>query len=223
MLFVGLRLGSGTSETTRSPLTATAPAVIQATYSDHLRLAHRPVGNEVVMRNQLIHGITLFVTVQLAVLALSGGVFAVAAQGIHESAIGHAEFVNPATGNRTRYSVSAIRHQDGTVSGEFEIHAFGPTGAFLLESHVAITGMTITGNIARIGGVVTETRGAGAPVGTEGFITIVDNGETVNDPPDLASPAGVGPGTATAHCTTGLMRPMFPMERGNIQVRPAAF
>ena len=176
------------------------------------------------MRHPLINGITrlvLLVTVQFGFLGLSGAVVDVAAQGIHESATGHAEFVNSVTGNRARYSVSAIRHQDGTVSGEFEIHAFGPSGAFLFTSHVTITCLTITGNVARIGGVVDKTVGAGAPPGTEGFITIVDNGQGAQDPPDLASPAGVGPGTATSHCTTGLPRPLFPIERGNIQVRPA--
>ena len=144
------------------------------------------------------------------------------AQAPHESVTGHAEFI-AANGNQVRYSVNAIRHRDGSVSGEFEIHVDAPTGAFVLRSHVAITCFTITGNIARVGGIVNRTSGAGAPPGTEGFITVIDNGEGKNAPSDLASPAGIGPGTASAHCVTGLFQPVFPIDRGNIEVRPAGF
>ena len=55
----------------------------------------------------------------------------------------------------------------------------------------------------------------------EGFITLVDNGQGANDAPDLASPPGVAPGSAFAHCTTGLPRPLFPVDHGNIQIRPS--
>jgi hypothetical protein len=57
----------------------------------------------------------------------------------------------------------------------------------------------------------------------EGFITVIDNGEGAVDEPDMqdmASPPGVAPGSAFTHCETGLPRPLFPVEHGNIQVRP---
>lgn len=135
---------------------------------------------------------------------------------------GHAAFTG-ATGARARYSVNAIRHRDGRVSGEFEFHVESPTGAFLLRSHVTITCFTIFGNVAYIGGVVDRSSGIGAPPGTEGYITVVDNGEGAHAVPDLASPTGIGPGSAQEHCDTGLSRPLFPVERGNIQVRPTGF
>jgi hypothetical protein len=151
-----------------------------------------------------------------------GTVSTVEAEAPQESVTGHAEFIG-ATGAHARYSVNAIRHRDGSVSGEFEFHVETATGDFLLRSHVTITCFTITGNIARIGGFVDRSSGIGAPPGTEGFITVVDNGEGANEVPDLASPTGIGPGTAFDHCDTGLFRPLFPIERGNIQVRPTGF
>jgi hypothetical protein len=145
-----------------------------------------------------------------------------AAEPPQESVTGHAEFIG-LTGNRARYSVNAIRHRDGSVSGEFEFHVETATGEFVLRSHVTITCFTIVGNVAYIGGVVDRSSGIGAPPGTEGFITVVDNGEGQNDVADLASPTGTGPGTAEAHCETGLFRPLLPLVRGNIQVRPTGF
>jgi hypothetical protein len=140
-----------------------------------------------------------------------------------ESVTGHAEFVTP-SGFRFRYSVSAIRHKDGSVSGEFENHIDNATtGEFILRAHVAIVCFTVTGNIARIGGIIERQEGGVSIPGAEGFITVVDNGEGANDVPDLASPPGVAPGSAFIHCTTGLDRPLFPIEHGNIQVRPSGF
>jgi hypothetical protein len=159
----------------------------------------------------------IVLTVQFGFIALGGAVVEVAAQSVQESVTGDADFVNTVNGNHLRYSVNAIRHRDDSVSGEFEVHIDSPTGAFVLSSHVIITCFTITGNIARIGGIVDRSEGAGAPPGTPGFITVVDNGEGTNDLPDLASPPGVGAGTM------GLPRPLFPVERGNIQVRPSGF
>jgi hypothetical protein len=68
-----------------------------------------------------------------------------------ESVTGHAEFVTP-TGIRFRYSVNAIRHKDGSVSGEFENHVDNvTTGEFILRAHIGIVCFTIAGNVARIG------------------------------------------------------------------------
>jgi hypothetical protein len=165
--------------------------------------------------------VMLSLAIQLVFLGLGGAFTQAVAQGVEESVTGHVEFVNTISGNLARYSVNAIRHRDGSVSGEFEIHVYSPTGEFLLSSHVSIVCFTITGNIARIGGIVDRSKGLGAPPGAEGFITVVDNGEGANDLPDLASGPGVGPGTAFAHCTTGLPRLLFTVDNGNIQVQPS--
>jgi hypothetical protein len=140
-----------------------------------------------------------------------------------ESVTGHVEFVTPA-GIRFRYSVNAIRHKDGSVSGEFQNHVDNAaTGEFILRAHVGIVCFTIAGNVARIGGIIERQEGGAQQPGDEGFITVVDNGEGANDPSDLASPPAVAPGSAFAHCETGLPRPLFTVEHGNIQVRPSGF
>jgi hypothetical protein len=162
----------------------------------------------------------------LVVLCLASSLVSFPAKGNAassvESVTGHAEFVT-GTGLRFRYSLSAIRHKDGRVSGEFQNHVENATtGEFILRAHVGIVCFTINGNIARIGGTIERQEGGAPVVGMQGFITVVDNGEgAVEDEPDLASPPGVADGSAFAHCTTGLPRPLFPVEHGNIQVRPS--
>jgi hypothetical protein len=144
-----------------------------------------------------------------------------------ESVTGHAEFVT-ATGIRFSYSVNAIRHKDGSVSGEFQNHVENATtGEFILRAHVEIVCFTIAGNTARIGGIIERQKG-GAPLpedprDRQGFITVVDNGEGADAPPDLASPPAVARDSAFEHCETGLFRPLFQIEHGNIQVRPSGF
>jgi len=143
------------------------------------------------------------------------------AQDDQESVSGHVEFIN-AIGNHIRYSIHAVRHRDGSVSGEGEEHAETPAGDFVRRTHVTVVCFTVAGNVARIGVVVDQTRGAGLPPGTEGFLTVVDNGEGHEAPPDMASVGVAGPpGSAQAHCDRGLPRPLFPIDAGNIQVRPA--
>ena len=146
----------------------------------------------------------------------------VGAQTAQESVTGHVEFVN-LFNNHVRYSVNAIRHRDGSVSGEAEEHVETAAGVFIRRGHGTVTCFTLNGNIARIGGIVDRTD-AGVPPGTEFFLTVVDNGEGANDPPDMAtSPASGSPGVAARHCTMGIERPIFMIDRGNIQVRPSGF
>ena len=141
------------------------------------------------------------------------------AQVVQESVTGNASFVVPANGVHVRYTVNAVRHRDGSVTGHFELDAETATGEFLAHTHVRITCFTVTGNIARIGGIV--VRSNFNPPGTPGFITVVDNGEGADAPPDLASLPGTGPGTDVTHCTTGLPRELFTVDAGNIQIRPS--
>ena len=158
-----------------------------------------------------------------AVLAIAGAAApALADSDVQESVTGHVQFVNTTSGNTIRYSLSAIRHPDGTVTGEFEEHVYSATGEFVRRTHGVNICFTIEGNMARTGGIVTEGEGNAPPPGTEVFATVVDQGEGANDPPDLASPGGSGPpGSAVAHCTVGFRRSLFPIVAGNIQVRPA--
>jgi hypothetical protein len=168
----------------------------------------------------------VFMTLAVLVLGAPSGLLLLRANADSsvESVTGHAEFVTPA-GIRFRYSVNAIRHKDGSVSGEFENHVDNAaTGEFILRAHVGIVCFTIAGNVARIGGIIERQEGGTQQPGDEGFITVVDNGEGAEaDPPDLASPPAVAPGSAFAHCEAGLFRPLFQVELGNIQVRSSGF
>jgi hypothetical protein len=158
-------------------------------------------------------GFTLLFLAAVPVLSDSDG----------ESVTGHVEFVNTTSGNHIRYSFHAIRHPDGTVTGEFEEHVESATGEFVRKTHGIEICLTVVGNLARVGGIITDSTGATAPPpGTEVYSTAVDNGEGDDDPPDLASPGGsLGAGSALRHCTTGLSRPLFPITAGNIQIRPS--
>ena len=136
-----------------------------------------------------------------------------------QSVTGHAEFINPRTGFRVSISGAAVRHADGSASGEFEQHVeVATTGEFVRRAHATVLCFTIVGNTARIGAVIDRAEGASAPPGTEIVGMLVDNGEG-DDSPDLASPTA--PGSATAYCASGVTPPLplFPVLHGNIQVR----
>jgi len=141
-----------------------------------------------------------------------------------DSVTGHVEFQNAAN-NFDRYSLSAIRHRDGSVSGEVEEHVESPEGAFVRSAHGTIICFSISANTARISGIVDHiTVAAGTPPtpGTPFVLTVVDNGQGNSDLPDLATTPAT-PSTidlALGHCsTTPINRPLFPVIRGNIQVR----
>lgn len=141
---------------------------------------------------------------------------------VQQSATGHADIFGPVTGFHWVYSISAINHPDGTTTGEYEEHTYvTATGELVRKTHAHVTCLTVVGNTAYVGGVVDRsTDPTVVPDVTEGVLTLVDNGEGKNDPPDLASaPLGGGPGLAARHCTTHLRRALLPVEKGNIQVR----
>jgi hypothetical protein len=144
-----------------------------------------------------------------------------ASAGAEPAVTGHADFTRGTT--RYRYSINAIVHSDLTVSGEFEEHIDLPSGVTQM-AHATVTCVTVEpdGRTARLGGVIDRTENIVLPPGfVEGFLTVRDNGEGADDPPDQASVSGIGvAGTAEIHCTTGFNRNPGPIEHGNIQVRP---
>jgi hypothetical protein len=114
----------------------------------------------------------------------------------------------------------AVRRKDAAEGGHTGVASARVHS--LLRAYVGIVCFTIAGNVARIGGVIERQEGGTQVPGQEGFITVVDNGEGAKaEAPDLASPPGVALGSAFAHCETGLPRLLFPVEHGNIQVRPS--
>lgn len=142
-----------------------------------------------------------------------------AAGGVTESVTGHANMQLPTFGNAIqRYSQSAVRHSDLTVSGEFELRSEQDDGVRL---HGDVSCFTIVGNTARLAGLIDQSNAAFAPVGAYVLWTIVDNGEGGNAPPDLTTDfiGGVSAATAMAHCNVGFnLGPFIPVMSGNLQV-----
>ncbi len=139
-----------------------------------------------------------------------------------QSVTGHYQFVGINTGNDFKYSLSAIRHGDGSVSGEFEERVIlASTGEFIRQTHGTVTCFQIVGNMARIGGLVDQATDPRFLPGTEFRLVVVDNGDGASDPPDLGSNARFGfPGTAQAFCDAGTAFNLEPVQHGNVEVRP---
>jgi hypothetical protein len=146
----------------------------------------------------------------------------VATADVKQSVTGHYQFVGINTGNDFKYSLSAIRHANGSVSGEFEERVLlNSTGEFIRQTHGTVTCFEIVGNMARIGGLVDHATDPRFLPGTEFRLVVVDNGKGANDPPDLGSNARFGfPGTAQAFCSAGTPFNLEPVEHGNVEVRP---
>jgi hypothetical protein len=116
-----------------------------------------------------------------------------------------------------------VNQPGGGVGGEIDFHIHRHDGV-LLEGHATTLCVTVTGNIARIGATLDRFTSDRQDVAgfSDLYITVVDNGEGANDPADLATNVFVGPtglGRAIQHCTTGLPHQLFPIDRGDVQVR----
>jgi hypothetical protein len=146
----------------------------------------------------------------------------IATPDVKQSVTGHYQFVGINTGNDFKYSLSAIRHDDGSVSGEFEERVIlNSTGEFIRQTHGTVTCFQIVGNMARIGGLVDHATDPRFLPGTEFRLVVVDNGKGASDPPDLGSNARFGfPGTAQAFCSAGTAFNLEPVQHGNVEVRP---
>lgn len=82
------------------------------------------------------------------------------------------------------YGFTASVDAAGNVGGQVEIHFADPA----LTLHVAVTCLSVSGNDAWIGGVVTHTSNpVGRPEGMELFFRVQDNGEGAHAPADRMS------------------------------------
>ena len=117
------------------------------------------------------------------------------------------------------YSLSAIQHKDGSVSGEFEEYS-GQDGGQRIHAKIACVG--ITGNTARLAAQIDETNVPFGPIGSYVVWTVVDNGEGAKSAPDESTDVFFNGTEAQAqfHCRVGFnLAPFFPSIRGNIQVQ----
>ena len=127
----------------------------------------------------------------------------------HRVSVGSHDFTDP--GVNANFSLVAIQHADGSVSGQWT-DQFGHGDGGL---HIAVDCVTVVGNRAWIGGVVTESN-VPAQVGTRALTEVEDNGTSANDPPDQISYsfAGLNP---SIRCQTFVL-PLFPLSGGEVKV-----
>lgn len=151
---------------------------------------------------------------------------------VKESATGHGSY-SVGTKQSRQFSFSAIKHQDGTVTGNAELQ--NPAFAFRANFDIQCLRVTpgsinpITGDIgtrADIGGTIKKSNDPGLPEGTRGFFTVFDNGEPGKDK-DTISPVFFDFAVGPEACQNILGDPTAPsnfvqfvIEAGNIQVRP---
>jgi hypothetical protein len=119
------------------------------------------------------------------------------------------------TGCDANFSLSANKHADGSVSGQWQDTFAGGVGQGI---HVAIDCLNVTGNGAVISGVITNGNVAGVDVSGQRAITaVVDNGTSVNDPPDQLS-FSIFPTALDCNTLTPQNFPLFPLTHGQVTV-----
>lgn len=136
---------------------------------------------------------------------------AAAASGDQEQVTGNGQL--SVGGELRTFAFTAVRHGDGTVSGEYQLI----NRAASTKIHADITCLSIVGNRAWIGVVATPS----SDVPGETAFRVEDNGEGSNAPADGLSLAfvGGGPGFAAFYCAARPAAPdLNPIEGGNIQV-----
>ena len=141
----------------------------------------------------------------------------------NQSATGHAN--QTLAGELRTFSFSAIRHRDGTVTGQFQLH----NRATDVVIHGEVTCLLAIARphqgAAFMGGVVTRVDG-NAPGFFDGrpvMFSAFDNGEGANARFDeLTGLVATTPETVARQCAFGLRvgGGPTPVEDGNIQVRP---
>ena len=116
-----------------------------------------------------------------------------------------------------QYSVSAIRHRDGSVSGELEEKSEQQGGQHI---HARLVCVTVTGNSARLAARLEKSNVPFGPVGSYVVWSVIDNGNGKAHP-DQTTDIFFGATEANAefHCATGFnLAPYFNSVRGNLEV-----
>jgi hypothetical protein len=138
---------------------------------------------------------------------------------VQEQAVtGGAGFVVASEGNLFEaYSVSAIRHTDGRVTGELEIKS-NIGGGFRIHGEVAC--FTILGNTARLAARVTQSTNPNVAPDSYLFWSLTDNGEGKKSAPDMTSDFLLADeALAQSHCRIGEnISAKYVVREGNLQV-----
>lgn len=132
---------------------------------------------------------------------------------------GSAAIVLPGFANSLEhYSVSAIRHRDGSVSGELEEFSEQDGGQRI---HGSVVCFTVAGNTARLAARLDRSDVPFGPVGSYVIWSVVDDGTGKAAEPDLSTDIyfGADERVARFHCDTGApLAPYYPSVRGELHV-----
>jgi len=132
---------------------------------------------------------------------------------VHKVSAGGAD-VDFAEHTDANFSLSAVEHGDGTVTGEYTDQAGQGEGGF----HAQLNCLLVVGNQAWVSGVITSGSIPSIGLDLTGFPVITrvaDIGTSANDPPDQISFSFIGNPTP---CTAAPPLPLFPMTDGQVKV-----
>jgi hypothetical protein len=133
------------------------------------------------------------------------------------SASGHADVTQEPSGANRTFSFHARVMPDGGVAGEYDNH--NRQQGFV--NHGDINCLRFIGtNGAVMSGVIQRSDNPNAPPGATSVFRVEDNGEGADDPPDRVSQLVNLPPGSTDNCQTITPVILFPLEGGNVQVRP---
>jgi hypothetical protein len=146
------------------------------------------------------------------VFALALASTAAHAQGvIHKVSVGGPD-QDAADHTDANFSLTAVQHADGTVTGEWS-DQFGQGDGGI---HAKVNCLAVEGKTAWISGIITSGTVNGVDVTGFPVITeVVDNGKSANDPPDEISFSFVGVATP---CTDEPALPLNAMTHGQVTV-----
>ena len=130
----------------------------------------------------------------------------------HRVSVGSHDFTDP--GQDANFSLIAIQKADGSVSGQWE-DQLGPGNGAAGGFHIAVDCLSVQGNRAWIGGVITQAPDE-ALVGTRAVTEVEDNGTSANDPPDKISYTYNG--LSTFYQCQHFVLPLFPLSGGEVKV-----
>jgi hypothetical protein len=155
--------------------------------------------------------VVLFVVALVAGVLLSVTPAALAETVIHKVSVGSADILPP-PGSDANFSLSAVQHADGSVTGQWQDTVFGRSVP-ALALHVDIDCLVVVGNDAWLSGVITRPDFlAGLPAITR----VRDNGTSANDPADQVSFTSINIG---ATCTDQPNLPLIDLINGQVNVQ----
>ena len=129
------------------------------------------------------------------------------------SANGQGTLTNP-DGSTRHFSFHARENSDGTMDGNGVL----TYGGGLLKIKFDVDCLEVIGNTAQISGIVTQWSDNPDGVGRGVWFKVIDNGEGTNADPDEITRLGNSAGPLD--CTIDYGLEIYPIEGGNIQVKP---